>query len=298
MKNYKKTSHLAATVFVLFTSTVALQAQSDAHAGVPQQKMDGIQQQLTKMQMQLGSIQAALKMNHSGAPAQDNSMAMKGMGMRGMMMGDGQSSSMSDMDMGDTPSTDMNMGGNGMMGGMMPKDKMKMDKDKMPMGMMGRGMSMADMGMKKGMGMMGSMQDMGGTMSMDSALPGFPGISHIYHIGATGHFLNHGDHLNLSLEQQKQLGELKQDSELKQASYQREIDAAEQELWELTAAGAPEILKIEAKVKSIAKKQADKRLDFIRSIGEAAKVLTDVQRQILAGDAPATPVAPVDHSAH
>lgn len=298
MKNYNKTSLLTAAFLALATSTAMLQAQPDPHANMPQGESSGIQQQLTEMQLQLGSIEAALNMNHSGTLVKDASMPMKDMGMKGMMMGDGQSSTMAGMDMGDTPRTDMNMGGNGMMGGMKPKDTMKMDKDKMPMGMMDGGMSMGKMGMKKGMGMMGSMQDMRGTMSMDSALPGFPGISHIYHIGSTGYFLNHGDHLNLSPEQQKQLGELKQTSELKQATYQREIDAAEQELWELTAAGAPDIVKIETQLKSIAQKQTDQRLDFIRSVGEAAKVLTDAQRQILAGDAPATPTAPVDHSAH
>ncbi|MDQ8195298.1 periplasmic heavy metal sensor [Coraliomargarita sp. SDUM461004] len=307
MKNFNKTPLLAAAFLALASSTAMLQAQPDshtAHADMPQGDLSGIQQQLTNMQVQLGSIEAALNMNHSGTPVKDASMPMKGMGMKGMMMGDGQSSGMADMDMGDTPSSDMNMGSNGMMGGMKPKGKMKMDKDKMPMGMMNGGMSMdggmsmGDMGMKKGMAMMGSMQDMGGTMSMDSALPGFPGISHIYHIGATGYFLNHGDHLNLSPEQQKKLGELKQASELKQATYQREITAAEQELWELTAVGDPDFLKIEAKVKAIAKKQTEKRLDFIRSVGEAAKVLTDAQRQILAGDSPAAPADPVDHSAH
>lgn len=292
MKNYKKTSLLTASLLVFFTSTVMLQAQSDTHAEMPQGDMSGIQQQLTKMQMQLGSIEAALNMNHSGAPAQDTSMAMKGMSMKGMMMGDSKSAN---MDMGDASSADMKMDGKGMMGSMKPKDKMKMDKDKMKMG---GDMSMDGMGMKKGMGMMGSMKGMGDTMSMDSALPGFPGISHIYHIGATGYFLNHGDHLNLSLEQQKQLGELKQASELKQATYQREIDAAEQELWELTAAGAPDLSKIEAKVESIAQKQTDKRIDFIRFVGEAAKVLTDAQRQVLGGEAPVTSAAPVDHSAH
>ena len=32
-------------------------------------------------------------------------------------------------------------------------------------------------------------------MSMPSALPGFPGQSHLYHIGATGFFLDHPEHI-------------------------------------------------------------------------------------------------------
>ena len=297
MNNLKKASILTAALLVLSTSTVMLQAQSDPHSAMPHGDMGELKQQLTKMQIQLESIEAALSVNHSGATTQDASMAMKGtsMGDRGMMMG---GSSSADMDMNNASGTDLKMDGKGMRGDMKKMDKMKMDRGKKPMGMMGGGMSMGEIGIKKGMSMMGSMAGMGDTMSMVSALPGFPGISHIYHIGATGHFLNHGDHLKLNPEQQKQLGEFKQASDLKQATYQREIDAFEQELWELTAADAPDIAKIEAKVKSIAKKLTDKRIDFIRSVGEAAKVLTDTQRKTLAGETPETSTDPVDHSSH
>jgi hypothetical protein len=53
---------------------------------------------------------------------------------------------------------------------------------------------------------------MGGMTNMapQSALPGFPAASHIYHIGATGFFLDHAQHINLSAEQQVQLNKIKE----------------------------------------------------------------------------------------
>jgi hypothetical protein len=62
----------------------------------------------------------------------------------------------------------------------------------------------------------------------------------------------------------------------------------------LTAADQPEIAKVEAKVRDIAKMAGDQRLAFIRAVGEAAKLLTADQRKILTGFAPPAPamVAP------
>src|SRR5581483_2029194 len=73
------------------------------------------------------------------------------------------------------------------------------------------GGGMSGMGMQAGGGMsqMGGMQGMENMMEgmegMDmprSALPGFPGASHLYHIGATGFFLDRTDHIALSTDQQ------------------------------------------------------------------------------------------------
>jgi hypothetical protein len=46
--------------------------------------------------------------------------------------------------------------------------------------------------------------------------------------------IDHGSHITLTVEQQKQLGEIKEQSLLDQATLQRKIDQAEQELWDLT----------------------------------------------------------------
>ncbi len=160
-------------------------------------------------------------------------------------------------------------------GKMGDKKMMGMKKDKM--GGMGK------MGMKKGMGKMGRMPDQGG-MSMPSSLPGFPGASHLYHIGETGFFLDHPEHITLTVEQQTQLAEIKEKALLADATFERSIDEAEQQLWVLTSADAPSIKKIESKVRAIEKLRGDRRLAFIRNVGAAAAALSDAQRKTLVGE--------------
>jgi len=142
-----------------------------------------------------------------------------------------------------------------------------------------------------GMGAMGKAKRMGmSNMKTATSLPGFPGISHLYHIGAEGFFLNHQEHITLSADQRKKLNQIKQKALLGGSSCERKAEEAEQELWELTASDAPDAAAIEAKVREIEKHQGDQRLSFIRAVGEAAKVLTDKQRAALTdatSDAPA-----------
>ena len=141
-------------------------------------------------------------------------------------------------------------------------------------------------------GMMGMMNDkMGGMpagyMPMTSALPGYPGASHLYHIGATGFFLDHPEHITLTVEQQKTLNQLKEKTTLDQKSADRKIEGAEQELWTLTSADQPDATKIQAKLAECEKLRSEKRFAFIKGVGEATKLLTDEQRQSLMGNMPA-----------
>ena len=201
-----------------------------------------------------------------GRMGMDNMMigmdGMKGGGMQGMS-GSGGGMGMMDMDMMKM----MRMGGGsgGNMPGMSPSS--------------GGGMGM--MGMMKDMDMMG----MGGmqSMNMPSALPGFPGGSHLYHIGATGFFLDHPQHITLTTEQQTALNKTKEQAALAKNKTDREIEQAEQELWELTAADQPDAGKIETKIREIEKLRGNQRLGFIRSVGDAARVLTEEQRKQLVG---------------
>jgi hypothetical protein len=135
------------------------------------------------------------------------------------------------------------------------------------------------------MGCCGMMGQMGGA-GMLSALPGFPGASHIYHIGETGFFLDHPEHIQLTPDQQRTLGALRERALLAQGEAERAIDAAEEELWQLTAADQPSLSKIEAKVRQIERLRADQRLAFIKAVGEAAKQLSAPQRQALLGQMP------------
>lgn len=159
----------------------------------------------------------------------------------------------------------------------------------------GGGMDMMQMMQSMmGGGMMGPAA-MGGTnsptaMATPSALPGYPGQSHLFHIGATGFYLDHPEHITLTAEQQQMLALHKQQALLEQSQQQAQIDAAEQALWQLTGADQPQLAAIEAKAREIEALRSTQRIAFIRQVSGAARVLTDQQRLQLTGMAPATPM--------
>ncbi len=162
----------------------------------------------------------------------------------------------------------------------------------MPMKPAGGGMEMMG-SMMSAMGpMMGSMMgNMGagagmGKAAMISALPGFPGASHIYHIGATNFFLDHPQHIVLTPEQQSAISKIRENTLIEQGEYQRKVQQAEQELSLLTSSDQPDFSKIEEKAKEIEKIKVDQRLGFIKAVGECAKILTDQQRKALLGQIP------------
>lgn len=163
---------------------------------------------------------------------------------------------------------------------------MGMMMDDMMTGMGSGGMAAGGMGMGC-CPMMGQMPA-GEGMTM-SALPGFPGASHLYHIGETGFFLDHPEHITLSPEQASRLGKIREDALRAQGASARKVADAEEQLWQLTAADQPSAPAIDAKVREIEKLRGDGRLAFIRAVGEAAKVLTEEQRKALLGQLPPAP---------
>lgn len=275
-----------------------------AHSQPAAQPVDNAEltKQLAELRAQIAQLQAALAQGQAaGGPPQP--MAQGGM-KQGMPMGKSSmpGTGMSRMGSGSMPQG--NSGMSGMSGGASGMQGMSggsggmgmMDMDNMMMGGMGGGSG----GMSGGGGMMGMMDQMMGmgmsrmgggmnTAGMASALPGFPGASHIYHLGATGFFLDHGSHITLSVDQQKELGEIKEQSLLNQSTLQRKIDQAEQELWDLTGADAPDAAKVEAKAREIEQLKSEQRISFIRDVGKAAAALTDEQRRQLTGMVPANP---------
>lgn len=186
------------------------------------------------------------------------------------------------------------MGGGGMGMGMMQSEMGGMGGGAMPggaptAGMSGGGaMGMDKMEMAGMMGMGARSSGAAGTIPQ-SALPGFPGASHLYHIGATDFFLDHPQHIALTTEQKAALNKAKEQALLAKSTADRAIQQAEQELWTLTAADQPDIAAIETKIGEIGKLAGDERLAFIRAVGEASKLLTDEQRKILTGFAPPAP---------
>ena len=165
-------------------------------------------------------------------------------------------------------------------------------------------------------GMMGMMNQMMGTGAMppgspgmagsqpgtpQSALPGFPGVSHLYHIGSTGFFLDHAEHINLSTDPKAALNKIKEQALAAKTSADRQIEQAELEMATLTSADQPDGAKIETKVREIEKLRTNERLAFIRAVGEAANLLTDDQRKILTGamqapaPLPSATMSPMSH---
>ena len=240
--------------------------------------------QIAELRAQVARLEAALTQGHSApaaqaAPPQSGAGPMGRMRMRGQPMQGGMPG-MSGMPGGGQAG----MSGGSGMGGMMGMMEQMMGGMEMPMG--------------PGMGMMG--MDKMGSMPMPamqvSALPGFPGASHIYHVGATGFFLDHPEHITLTTDQQARLGQAREKAMMEQATAQRAIDQGEQELWDLTAADRPDAAKIDAKVREIEQLRGDQRLAFIRAVGAAAGVLTDEQRQQLTGMLPPSPPQAPPHA--
>lgn len=133
---------------------------------------------------------------------------------------------------------------------------------------------------------MAEMKGMGSTARPTTSLPGFPGRSHLYHIGAEGFFLNHPQHITLSVDQQARLNRIREQALLTDSTYERQAAEAEQALFVLTGADLPDTVKIHEQLRVIAELRAEQRAAFIRAVGEAAQVLTDSQRDALLGRKP------------
>ena len=155
-----------------------------------------------------------------------------------------------------------------------------------------QGMSGMEM---SGMDMMGRMAR-APQMAGQAALPGFPGLSHLYHIGSTDFFLDHPEHIALTTDQQRQLGQIKETALLEKASTQRKIEETEQQLFTLTGADQPVLADIQAKVREIGELQGQQRIAYIQAVGQAARILTEEQRKSLVGLNPAMVTDPAhDH---
>ena len=114
-----------------------------------------------------------------------------------------------------------------------------------------------------------------------SALPGVPGVSHLYHIGSTGFFLDQPQ-VRTTSDQQTALRRIMERALLERDNANRRSEEAEQELWALTGAGT-EGSRVESKIAEIEKTRTSQRIEFIRAVGEAIEVLTPEQRNALLG---------------
>lgn len=289
---------------ILAAAPSIVHAQAPTAAAAPHAQASSQDQQLAKqleeLRAQVARLQTALDQQRQSSP-QPSAPAMGQQPSPGMPMREMEMDKMSRMQ------GDMKMGA-------MEKEPgccMGMDMHKGEMGMPPEGMKMPEM-MMDGMGRMGGMSGSGansgsmpaapgggmapGGMNMPgstmkpapnasrsmSSLPGVPGASHLYHIGATGFFLDH-PHVTFTPQQQTALNTIKERALLERGSAERRIEQGEQELWSLTGADQPDAAKIQAKVREIEQLRTNQRLAFIQAIGEATKLLTPEQRTQLLG---------------
>ncbi len=253
------------------------------------------------MGMGMGKMKPAAAMPGMGAPAPAMAgmlpMMEKMMGMMDKMMGMGATPMAAPAPMAGMPAAaSMPAGGMGM-----PMMEMMMPMMEKMMGMGAGAMPPATTAPAKGMDKMKMAAMMGtgptgapaaGTMP-PSALPGFPGASHLYHIGAADFFLDHQTHIALTTGQTAELSQAKEKAALAKSTADRAIEQAEQDLYTLTSSDQPDIAAIEAKTAEIGKLTGAARVNFIRAVGEASKLLTDEQRKILTGFAPPASAAPM-----
>ena len=251
-------------------SQAPMAPMGSAAAGQNKQLTD----QIAEMRAEIARLQAAVDQTGAGKSNAGGAMPMpagkgksKGMGMMGEMGGmkgmEGEMGGMSSMPPG---------------GAMAPPAK--------AMGMCCMGM----MGMPPGGNMSAPVAApaMAGMTGPSSAMPGQPGASHILHIGSTGFFLNHAQHITLTADQKSKLNRLKEKAMLDQASEQRKIDQAEQEVYALTGADQVDHAKIQAKIAETEKLRSGQRMSFIEAVSEASNVLTHDQHQALMGTMPVT----------
>jgi hypothetical protein len=273
VNNHKRHRWVLTAGLLLLAGCLAMPmlAAKTAHADHPAAQAtdnQALADQIQQLQQQVATLQAILQ-------KQNRQRRSSAMGSGGTMSGGGKMTMMDDdmSQMGGMSSGGKSSGGGSMgmmegeMGGMSSGGNMKM-------------CCMGEMG-----GMMGGMRSsgMGGMKRSSSAMPGQPGASHLYHVGSTGFFLDHAKHIALTPEQKTTLNRLKEKALLDRATQQRRIDGAEQELYMLTGADQPDVAQIQAKIAELEKLRADQRMNFIRAVGEAAKVLTHDQHRTLLG---------------
>lgn len=309
----KGTAILGVSVLILLGGTAAFaqapmpaMAQPATTNAADQNKQ--LTDQITDLSAKVARLQAALQQTGPGKKKPGMKMAApaKGMGMMDDKSEMGMPPGKGAMAAGSAPMAMKD--DEGEMGPMSPGGNppmapgMSMGDDKGEMGGMAMGagpapapaMGMCCMGgmAAGGKPAMNAMPPASGGMAAmsgpSSAMPGQAGASHLYHIGSKGFFLNHSRHITLTPDQKLTLNYMKEKAMLGQASEQRRIDQAEQELYTLTGADQPDNAKIQAKIVEIEKLRGEQRMSFIRAVADASNVLSPEQRKALLGTMAAT----------
>ena len=106
----------------------------------------------------------------------------------------------------------------------------------------------------------------------------------ILHIGAKGFFLDRPQTFTPRADQAKMFSDIKERTAMEMIAADKKIQDAEQQLWKLTASDRPSLAEIETKAREVEKLRGDQRIAFIRSVSEAAHLLTAEQKEALLRD--------------
>ncbi|OYW13012.1 MAG: hypothetical protein B7X34_01040, partial [Acidobacteriia bacterium 12-62-4] len=175
--------------------------------------------QIAEMRAEIARLQAAVDQKGMGGQSKSKPPMAMGSG-KGMRMMEGEMGGMKPMkdDMDEMGAMKPMMDDMDEMGGMPAGGAMKAPAKAMGMCCMGMmGMSPSGNAGMRGMGASASAAPMAGMSGPSSAMPGQPGASHILHIGSTGFFLNHGQHITLTADQKSKLNRLKEKAMLEQS---------------------------------------------------------------------------------
>lgn len=280
----------------LMNQIAALRAQVAKLQAAVQQTVPG-NKASANSDMSAGAAGKSRGTDEMGAMSPGGKAAMpSGGGGMGMMGGKSEMGAMSSGGKAAMPSGGRGMGmmdEKGEMGGMSTGGKDSMSSAPASaigmccMGEMGGMFGGVNGGTSGKSGMSGGAMPLGGGMAAmsapSSAMPGQPGGSHLYHVGSTGFFLNHSQHITLTADQKLTLNRLREKAMLDRASEQRKIDQGEQDLYTLTAAEHLDNSRVQAKIGEIEKLRAEQRMNFIRAVRQASNVLTHDQQQALMG---------------
>ncbi len=269
MKNYlftnkiyeiKRVSILILTLFFImsFGGTLAYSQGMGMQKPPSPESKQTLEDQISDIRSKLFNVEVALERRHQGKSEMMGTIAKKmEMNKMAMMGMEKMEKGMNSNSMQKMPSMDSS--GNQMT----PKSKMNKMR-------------------RRGMKMMGRMNE-NRADDLPSSLPGFPGMSHIYHIGSTGFFLDHSDHIKLTRQQKVTINKIKEQIILGNSVTDREIQQLEQDLWVLTSSDQPDIAKIDEKIRGIEHLKGNMRNAFIQAVGKAAKVLSSEQLNKLKG---------------
>ena len=262
----------------------AQNAMTDAPADQNKQLTD----QITDLRAQVARLQAAVQQTgHARKVSSKSGMKMTPSADKGMGMGmdDKSEMGMPPMKAAMTPGAQpsgMKDDGGGTGGSPMGGTSTSSSAPDPAMGMCCMGKKAS--GGKPGMSVMPMAASAPGTGSTYSAaMPGQANGSNVYHIGSNGFFLNQSQRITLTPDQKLTLNHLKDKALLDRVFEQGKIKEAEQELFTLTGAAQPDNAGIQEKIREIEKLRADGRINFIRAVGDASKVLTPEQHKTLLG---------------